>query len=56
MSCDFFIHRYDPKSDKWAPVSSMQVKRKHLGAAVVDHVLYAIGGRDDTFELSSVER
>lgn len=48
--------RYDPNSNKWAHVSSMQVKRKHLGVAVIDDVLYAVGGRDDNFELSSVER
>ena len=34
----------------------MQVKRKHLGVAVIDNALYAVGGRDDNFELSSVER
>ena len=52
----YYLIRYDPKSDKWANVSPMQVKRKHLGVAVIDNVLYAVGGRDDTFELSSVER
>ena len=34
----------------------MTVKRKHLGVAVVDNSLYAVGGRDDNYELSSVER
>ena len=34
----------------------MQIKRKHLGVAVMDDILYAVGGRDEKFELSSVER
>ncbi len=34
----------------------MQVKRKHLGVAVNGESLYAVGGRDESYELSSVER
>lgn len=57
-SCDVCViaFRYDPKVNQWTQVASMQVKRKHLGVAVIDNELYAVGGRDDNFELSSVER
>lgn len=34
----------------------MSVPRKHLGAAVLDGLLYAVGGRNQATELSSVER
>jgi glutaminase len=37
-------------------VAPMKVKRKHLGVAVINDELYSVGGRDDSFELSSVER
>lgn len=37
-------------------MAPMTVKRKHLGVAVIDDSLYAVGGRDDNYELSSVER
>ena len=51
-----FLSRYDPKSNQWTYVAPMQVKRKHLGVAVIDNYLYSVGGRDENFELSSVER
>lgn len=31
-------------------------RRKHLGCAVYQDMIYAVGGRDDTTELSSAER
>ena len=34
----------------------MQTKRKHLGVAVVDNIIYAVGGRDEVSELNTVER
>ena len=48
--------RYDPKTNRWSPVASMHSKRKHLGVAVLDGMIYAVGGRDENTELSSVER
>jgi glutaminase len=50
------IYRYDPKTNQWMDVAPMKVKRKHLGVAVINDELYSVGGRDDSFELSSVER
>ena len=53
---DFCCHRYDPKVNQWVPVVPMQTKRKHLGVAVMDNIIYAVGGRDEHSELNSVER
>ena len=48
--------RYDCDNNQWSFVAPMKVKRKHLGVAVVNDFLYAVGGRDEQYELSSVER
>lgn len=34
----------------------MSTRRKHLGCAVFNNYIYAVGGRDDCMELSSAER
>jgi kelch-like protein 20 len=34
----------------------MSTRRKHLGCAVFNNMIYAVGGRDDCMELSSAER
>lgn len=50
------VERYDPRTNRWTPVSPMGTRRKHLGVAVYNNMIYAVGGRDDTTELSSAER
>lgn len=50
------VERYDPRQNKWTPVSPMSTRRKHLGCAVFNNLIYAVGGRDDCMELSSAER
>lgn len=42
--------------NKWIMVKSMATRRKHLGTAVYNGCLYAVGGRDDACELSSAEK
>lgn len=37
-------------------MAPMAEPRKHLGAAVMDGLLYAVGGRNQATELRSVER
>lgn len=37
---------YDPTADRWTSVSSMQDRRSTLGAAVLNGLLYAVGGFD----------
>lgn len=49
---DIFIIR----QNKWCAVSPMSTRRKHLGCAVFNNYIYAVGGRDDCMELSSAER
>lgn len=49
-------YRYDPAKDEWSVVCPMTVPRKHLGAAVLDGLLFAVGGRNQATELSSVEK
>jgi len=50
------LARYDPKTNRWVSVEPMKTRRKHLGTAVLDNMLYAIGGRDENTELNSVEK
>ena len=50
------VERYDPRSNTWTKVSPMGTHRKHLGVAVYNNMIYAVGGRDDSSELSSAER
>ena len=52
----FSVERYDPRTNRWTPVAPMGTRRKHLGVAVYNNMIYAVGGRDDTTELSSAER
>lgn len=37
-------------------MAPMWTRRKHLGSAVYNNMIYVVGGRDDTTELSSAER
>ena len=37
---------YDPATERWTCVSSMQDRRSTLGAAVLNGLLYAVGGFD----------
>lgn len=37
-------------------MAPMGTRRKHLGCAVYQDMIYSVGGRDDTTELSSAER
>lgn len=50
------VERFDPRNNRWSPVAPMGTRRKHLGVAVFQNMIYAVGGRDDTTELSSAER
>ena len=50
------VERYDPRQNKWTSMAPMSTRRKHLGCAVFNNMIYAVGGRDDCMELSSAER
>jgi hypothetical protein len=46
---------YHPATDTWSPISPMMSARFSPGVAVVNEVLYAIGGLSDGGPLASVE-
>jgi len=50
------IFRYDPEGDTWTMVCGMGSKRIGVGCAVVNRILYAVGGFDGQRRLASVER
>ena len=50
------VERYDPRTNRWTPVAPMCTRRKHLGVAVFNGTIFAVGGRDDATELSSAEK
>lgn len=50
-----FIHSYDPLEDRWTLVQAMHSKRLGVGVAVVNRLLYAIGGFDGKERLASIE-
>ena len=49
------VEKYDPVTRKWRPSAEMTTKRSRVGVAVVDDVLYAIGGYDGRERLDTVE-
>ena len=48
--------RFDPAANSWSPIASMGTARFAHAAAVIDGLLYAIGGNGDSGYLSSGER
>jgi N-acetylneuraminic acid mutarotase len=44
------VEVYDPAIDKWASDTSMPTARQNLGAATVNGMLYAFGGRDQAYD------
>ncbi|XP_018319698.1 kelch-like protein 18 [Agrilus planipennis] len=49
------IFSYDPEQDRWSWVKPMHTKRLAVGVAVVNRLLYAIGGYDGSKRLNTVE-
>lgn len=48
-------HRYDPERDQWQLVAPMLTRRIGVGVAVINRLLYAVGGFDGANRLSSCE-
>lgn len=46
------VEEYDPETDKWTTKASMPTARYYLGVAVVNGILYAIGGYDSDSKYS----
>jgi len=49
------IERYDPRTDNWSQIASMNDRRVQFGVAVVEGKLYVVGGRDGLKTLNTVE-
>jgi kelch-like protein 19 len=47
--------RYDPEEEKWSAVAPMHQARLGVGVAVVNRLLYAIGGYDGHNRLATAE-
>ena len=53
----FFLQpRFDPHKSEWHMVASMNKRRCGVGVAVLDDLIYAVGGHDGSSYLNSVER
>ncbi|KAG8573996.1 hypothetical protein GDO81_008993 [Engystomops pustulosus] len=48
-------YRYDPEKDEWQIVAPMKTRRIGVGVAVLNRLLYAVGGFDGTNRLNSAE-
>ena len=50
-----YLSRYDQITKQWSFVAPMSTPRSTVGVAVLDGKLYAVGGRDGSSCLNSVE-
>ncbi|CAI5732211.1 unnamed protein product [Peronospora destructor] len=50
------MERYDPNTNRWIVMPPMKNARSYLGAAIVGHYIYVVGGFNGQAHLSSVER
>lgn len=50
------VERYDPQSNEWRMVAAMSKRRCGVGVAVLNNLLYAVGGHDGQSYLNSIER
>lgn len=53
--CVLVFRRYDPEKDQWQLVAPMLTRRIGVGVAVINRLLYAVGGFDGANRLSSCE-
>jgi hypothetical protein len=47
---------FDPTGNDWRAVAPMSKRRCGVGVAVLNNLLYAVGGHDGVSYLNSVER
>lgn len=50
-----WVEAYNPVRDQWRPCSPMSVRRNRVGVAVMDGLLYAVGGSAGKDYHNSVE-
>lgn len=47
--------RYDPKTGTWDPIVAMTCRRSGVGLAIVNGLMFAVGGFDGNYYLRSAE-
>lgn len=50
------VEKFDPQSMEWKMVAPMSKRRCGVGVAVLNDLLYAVGGHDGQSYLNSIER
>lgn len=50
-----YYFRYNPLTEQWRPCAPMYVPRNRVGVAVMDELLYAVGGSAGSEYHNSVE-
>lgn len=50
------VEKYDPQTNEWRLVAPMSKRRCGVGVAVLNDLLYAVGGHDGQSYLNSIER
>lgn len=50
------VERFDPQNSEWRMVAPMSKRRCGVGVAVLNDLLYAVGGHDGQSYLNSIER
>lgn len=50
------VERFDPQTNEWRMVAPMSKRRCGVGVAVLNSLLYAVGGHDGQSYLNSIER
>ena len=49
------VEKYNPTTDTWCEVSPMLTSRRGLGAAILDGILYVVGGSDGIAAVNQVK-
>ena len=49
------VDMYDPTTDSWTAIASMEARRSTLGVAVMNDHIYAVGGFDGSCGLNTAE-
>ena len=49
------VEKYDFRVDQWESVAELNSRRRHVGVAALDGLIYAIGGHDGEQHLNTVE-
>ncbi len=48
--------RYNPRTDEWTTVAPLPIQRSGFGSAVVDSMLFLVGGCNNLCKVNTVDR